>query len=383
LKAQSLHYIWKNPSIVRKYAAAVSLHSHTQYSKESLEFVPRHAHRIPLVSYLVRRQEHKYERIHGRIIDFDTGWWTPPLSAREAYDLERTQIQRELGLQGMVSLTDHDNIEAPMTLHVLAEMKDVPISVEWTVPYAASCFHIGVHNLPLRWAHEIMARLTSYTTNPAEEMLSELFSILHGLPSVLVILNHPLWDEPRLGAANHRSLLIRFLAAHQQWIHALEINGLRSWEENFGTIRLAAEWGMPLISGGDRHGCEPNAIVNLTRAASFAEFVAEVRCDRRSEVLFLSQCREPLGLRLMQGVLDVVRDYTDLPEGRRRWTDRVFFREDDGSVKPLSAVWKGDGPGIVKLFLTSVRLLESSRVKNAFVWRSPISRRSSGPTLIE
>ena len=182
---------------------------------------------------------------------------------------------------------------------------------------------------------------------------------------MLVILNHPLWDEPGLGVANHRNLLIRFLTAHRQWIHAVEVNGLRSWEENFGAVRLAAEWSIPLISGGDRHGCEPNAIVNLTRAASFAEFVSEVRCDRRSEVLFLSQCREPLGLRLMQGVLDVVRDYTDLPEGRRRWTDRVFFRTEDGSVRPLSAVWKGDGPGIVKLFMTSVRLLESSRVKSA------------------
>jgi hypothetical protein len=210
-----------------------------------------------------------------------------------------------------------------------------------------------------------MARLASYTNNPAEGALPELFSILHGLPSVLVILNHPLWDEPGLGAANHRDLLLQFLAKHQEWIHALEINGLRSWEENFGTVRLASEWGMPLISGGDRHGCEPNAIVNLTRASSFAEFVAEVRNDRRSEVLFLSQCREPLGLRLMQGVLDVVRDYTDLPEGRRRWTDRVFFRAEDASVRPLSAVWKGDGPGIVKLFMASVRLLESSPVKSA------------------
>jgi hypothetical protein len=365
LKAQSLHYIWKASSIVSKYTAAVSLHSHTQYSKESLEFVPRYAHRIPLVSYLVRRQEQKYQRVHGCVIDFDTGWWTPPLSARQAYDLERTQIRRDLGLEAMVSLTDHDNIEAPMTLHVLPEMKDVPISVEWTVPYGASYFHVGVHNLPVRCAHEVMARLEAYTSNPVEETLPELFSILYGMPSVLIVLNHPLWDEPGLGAANHRHLLIRFLTAYRQWIHALEINGLRSWEENFKTVRLAAEMSLPLISGGDRHGCEPNGIVNLTRASSFEEFVAEVRSDRRSEVLFLAQYREPLGMRLMQGVLDVVRDYTDLPEGRCRWTDRVFFREPGGAVKPLSAVWKGDGPAIVKMFMTSVRLLERRRVKNA------------------
>jgi hypothetical protein len=216
-----------------------------------------------------------------------------------------------------------------------------------------------------------MEEFTSYTNAPNEDRLAALFRLLHGLPSVLVVLNHPLWDEPGLGAANHRALLIRFLTAHKQWIHALEINGLRSWDENFGVVRLATEWNMTLISGGDRHGCEPNGLVNLTRAANFDEFVSEIRYDRRSEVLFLAQSREPLALRLMQGVLDVVREHTDLPEGRRRWTDRVFFRAMDGSVKPLSAVWKDDGPAVVKLFMASVRLLQSNRVKSAIRFALP------------
>ena len=30
-----------------------------------------------------------------------------------------------------------------------------------------------------------------------------------------------------------------------------------------------------MISGGDRHACEPAACLNLTNAASFGEFVAE------------------------------------------------------------------------------------------------------------
>ena len=59
----------------------------------------------------------------------------------------------------MVSLTDHDDIEAPSTLHVLPEMGDVPISLEWSAPYGPSFFHIGVHNLPARWAHGVVHRL--------------------------------------------------------------------------------------------------------------------------------------------------------------------------------------------------------------------------------
>jgi hypothetical protein len=129
--------------------------------------------------------------------------------------------------------------------------------------------------------------------------------------------------------------------------------------------QLAAAYNIPLISGGDRHGCEPNAIVNLTNARTFSEFVSEVRNDRQSVVLYLNQYREPLRYRLLQGVLDAVREYTDLPADRRRWTDRVFHQRMDGTVRRLSSLWEGDGPPIVKLFMASVRLLESQRVRSA------------------
>jgi len=47
-----------------------------------------------------------------------------------------------LGLRPLVSLTDHDNIDAGLAL------EDEPISVEWTVPYERSIVHLGIHNLP-------------------------------------------------------------------------------------------------------------------------------------------------------------------------------------------------------------------------------------------
>ncbi len=49
---------------------------------------------------------------------------------------------------------------------------------------------------------------------------------------------------------------------------------------------------MLLISGGDRHGVEPNANINLTNATSFTEFVHEIRRQKKSNVLFMpAVCR--------------------------------------------------------------------------------------------
>jgi hypothetical protein len=36
-------------------------------------------------------------------------------------------------------------------------------------------------------------------------------------------------------------------------------------------------WDQTIISGGDRHGCEPSAVLNLTNAKTFSEFIDEIR----------------------------------------------------------------------------------------------------------
>lgn len=361
----SLSAIWRSPGVVSKYKTGVSLHSHTQHSKELLDFLPRYTSRVPFLPGIVRHYERRYSRLNpGSALNWSNAWWTPPLSANAAYALESAQIADQLGLTPMVSITDHDSIQAPMRLRVLDGMQHVPISLEWTVPFGASYFHLGVHNLPARWASHVMERLEFYTAGPKEARLPDFLSILHGFPSVLVVLNHPLWDEHEIGGDTHHNLLLRFLRANRQWIHALEWNGLRPFGENRAAWRLAQEHGLPVISGGDRHGCEANSAINLTNAADFSEFVSEIRQDRRSCMLFLQQSREPLRLRLLQGVGDVLRDYADFPEDRRLWTDRIFYQSQDSSVRPLSALWPDGEPSVVKLFRASVRLLECNRVKN-------------------
>ena len=84
--------------------------------------------------------------------------------------------------------------------------------------------------------------------------------------SVLIVFNHPLWDMAGIGHELTLAAATRFLKIYGPRIHALEINGLRSWPENMGVVHLAQESGHPVVSGGDRHGLEPNATINLTRA---------------------------------------------------------------------------------------------------------------------
>jgi hypothetical protein len=57
-------------------------------------------------------------------------------------------------------------------------------------------------------------------------------------------------------------------------------------------MATAKDFGLSAVSGGVCHGCRANTALNLTRSASFVEFVAEAREDRRSEVLLLPEYRE-------------------------------------------------------------------------------------------
>jgi hypothetical protein len=133
-----------------------------------------------------------------------------------------------------------------------------------------------------------------------------------------------------------------FLAVNGQYIHALELNGLRTWKENTAVTVLAGKWNQIVISGGDRHGIEPNANVNLTHATTFNEFVHEVRRERKSHLLFMPQYREPWKHRILQGTLDAIRDYPHFPEGSRTWDERVYHPDSNGHIRPLSTMWKDD-----------------------------------------
>ena len=360
----AVRLLWRDAGATSGFRAGVSLHSHTMHSRESLGFLPDFVDRVPMLGSEVRRLVSRYEAKTGKRADFSTAYWTPPLPGREAYQLERRQVEH-LGLAAFVSLTDHDNIEAGTQLQLVDQR--APISVEWTVPFETTYFHIGVHNLPPSQAHDWMADLAGYTSRPAVPLLLQLLQSLDAEPGVLLVLNHPLWDQAGIGAGAHRGALVNLLVTAGRWIHALELNGLRPWAENQKTVAMARELNRTLAGGGDRHGLEPNSIINLTGAATFEEYVHQVRAGS-NHVLFLPQYRDPPGLRVLQTVCDVMSNYPDLA-GREQWAARIFY-SDGGRILPLNSAWKNGGPRVAQWFARAAQIGASRRVRRLLrLWR--------------
>lgn len=380
MHASSISYLWREPKAAEGFAMGVSLHSHTNQSKETLDFIAELSRDWSVLQPLMRWAEGRSIIRTGIRPDYARSYWTPPLTPRLAFELEQGQIQEKLNLPALVSLTDHDDIQAPMLLRTVASSRHIPVSLEWTVPFGPTAFHLGIHNLPsaqgTQW-HRRMEEFTALATAALTaggldamvhqaKLLRTMLAELDELPGVLVVFNHPLWDLYRVGADRHGVAVNEFLAVHGQYIHALELNGLRTWAENAEVRTLASRWNQLTISGGDRHGVEPNANVNLTMADSFNGFVHEVRRERRSHVLFLPQYRQPWKHRILESTLAAVRNYPQFPEGSRRWDERVYHPDRNGVIRPLSELWAdGHVPALVRAAIATVRLLGAMPVSSS------------------
>lgn len=262
---------------------------------------------------------------------------------------------------------------------MLDEYRGAPVSVEWTVPASASFLHLGIHNLPPARAHDLMQMMAATTADPRAVFIAEALRELHSLPEVLIVVNHPLWDEVLVGREVHRAQVREFLQMFGEHVHALELNGLRPWLENREVIELAASIGLPVVSGGDRHGLEPNANLNLTGAATFSEFVEEVRRDRASDVVFMNSYNGSLTLRTIHTIADVIREYPHFGIERQSWNDRVLWRNREGVMRPLSQCFGGEVPGVVRLFVRLISILENKSLREALRWSA--SRFSPTPSM--
>lgn len=359
MKGSEISYLWKHPDAARNYHTGVSLHSHTNRSRETLDFIVKVLSGEGLIGRIFRRLEPIHARHAVVKLDYKRAWWTPPLTPRLAFDLERRQIENKLQRMALVSITDHDNIEAPQLLSTMASARHIPISVEWTVPFGSDqSFHLGIHNLPSTEGAQWMKTFEEFTAVPSPSRLTEILSALHALPNVLTVFNHPMWDLYEIGCARHAVRVEEFMERNGEFIHAMELNGLRNWNENRIVRALARRWNKLLISGGDRHGLEPNGNLNLTNATSFNEFVDEIRREQRSHILFMPQYARPWKHRIMQSTLDAVRNFPDFPEGSRRWDERVYHPDANGVPRPVCGLWPtGHAPLMLRLTIQFVRLM--------------------------
>jgi len=345
---------WTEPQAAELFTTGVSLHSHTSLSEETLGFI--HAMFVVMPG-LKRVFEYYAQRSarHGVTLDFDRANWRPPLQPRMAYDVEARQIQR-LNLNSLVSITDHDTIEAPMLLRTVPSSRHIPVSVEWSAPFGQTIFHLGIHNLPSSDGPAWMRRFEEFTENPGDDKLIAMLRELHESKQVLTVFNHPLWDLHTVGPV-HLAEVKRFIAEAGDSIHAIELNGLRHARENRAAARLARETGHLVISGGDRHGLEPNANINLTTAMSFTEFVEEIRVERRSHVHFMPQYRGRWEQRILRSTLNAITDFPEFMPGWQRWDERAFHPDRDGVMRPFAELWpRGHAPRLLMAAIHVVRL---------------------------
>jgi hypothetical protein len=353
----TISYLWRDYNAPRGFRTGVSLHSHTNQSSETLDFLANLGNQFSVLRPFLSRLERRSEDVYGIKINYAAAYWTPPMTPRLAFDLERGQIEK-LDLAAMVSITDHDTINAPMLLRTIPSARQIPVSVEWSAPYGEQSFHLGVHNLPSARAQEWMATLADFTAHPSDARLTAILAALNAEPNVLVVFNHPMWDLYLVGKEKHQFLVNEFLQKNGAFLHALELNGLRHWEENRAVRYLAEKWHMLLISGGDRHGVEPNATINLTNATSFTEFVHQMRREKRSDMLFLPQYAEPWKHRLLQSTIDAIRNYPEFPQGSRNWDERAYHPDRNGVIQPLSEIWPGGkAPRALRAVIGAVQLM--------------------------
>jgi hypothetical protein len=353
----SIQFSWRSAHCTEAFRSGVCLHGHTMHSQECLSFLPTHLRRVPVLSQIVGY----YQRAPRRV-DFARAWWTPPHSPASALALERDQIFK-LGLRPMVSITDHDNVGAGLALGITCEPTDTPLSVEWTVPYERTIFHLGVHNIPRAEARCWMDTMAEYTAAPREHLLPAILDEFTRVPDTLIVLNHPFWLEEGVAEPDHRPGLDRLLRECIGWLDAFELNGTRGWKENADVIALARAYDRPLISGGDRHASEPAACINLTNAGTFAEFVSEIHAGY-SSVLFLPQYREPIAQRVLEAAGEILRTYPEYP-GREHWSDRIFYRGDDGIARSVAQIWEGREPRLLQAAASALQFLSGAPLRPA------------------
>jgi len=352
------------------FRSAVSLHSHSDRSRETLEFVPSLARSIPMVATLFARTLAGYERQHGRALDFAHCFWRPPLTPAAVVASERHHLEQRLDRPALVSLTDHDTIEGPRTLR--AGRTDMPLSVEWSVPFEKTVFHLGVHAIPPARVDEAERVFASYTAR-GEGDLGAVFDWLVECPETFIVLNHPCWDMPGIGSLQHDSLVLTFLRRYRDRIHGLELNGYRSWNENRRVLPLAEGFGLPVVGGGDRHGLSPNTIVNLTAATCLGEFARDLRAGRSTSCVIFPEYLQPFAGRLLTGAAEWVTAVNESGAGRT-WSDCVFATIDGADI-PLSAVWTR-APGWVRTALGLTQLLGSNTIQRLYRLAEPGMQRA-------
>jgi predicted metal-dependent phosphoesterase TrpH len=255
----------------REFRSAVSLHSHSCHSVEklaALNQVVKLAFMRPLTGVL----QSSFGLGGVSNLNYAEVTFNPPYTPEDVYQME-SAAAAQWGFNGVhLGLTDHDEFVGSLAL--LRRRPDlsgrIALSEELSVWYQGHLFHLGVSGLPESEIYETHARLQSAARGGRHD---ELFETL-AASGCLVVLNHPLiaWTP------GPETIPITDLLTRYGWaIHAIEVNGMRRREENDRVLELARQWRKPVVGGGDSHLLVASSILSLSQAASYRDFIAEVK----------------------------------------------------------------------------------------------------------
>ena len=255
----------------REFGYAVSLHNHSCHSVEK----PAALNNVVKLAYM-RPWSGILQKSFGLSgvpdLNYAEITFNPPYTPEDVYQMEAAAAAN-WGFNGVhLAITDHDEFAG--SLDLLRSRPDlngrIAVSEELSLWFQGHLFHLGVSRMPEREVEETHARIQAAARGGRYD---ELFETL-AASGCLVVLNHPLvaWGP---GA---ETIPVTELLSRYGWaIHALEVNGMRTREENDRVLELARRWRKPVVGGGDSHLLVASSVLSLSRAATFADFVAEVK----------------------------------------------------------------------------------------------------------
>ena len=297
------------PHPEREFGYAVSLHNHSRHSVEKLAALNHVIKR-----WFMRPWSGILQKSFGLggipDLNYAEVIFNPPYTPEEVYQME-ADAAAKWGFDGVhLAITDHDEVAGGVAL--LGDRPDlkgrVAVSEELSLWFEGHLFHLGVSQLPENAVQETHAQIQAAARGGRYD---ELFETL-AASGCLVVLNHPLvaW-APGAKTVPATELLSRYGWA----IHALEINGMRPREENDRVLELARQWRKPVVGGGDSHLLVASSVISLSRAATFSDFVAEVK-DGRAVPFVTPDYFAPLNWKLFLRVLFFISRYRQIASYR-------------------------------------------------------------------
>ncbi|MGA7219080.1 MAG: hypothetical protein WBX38_12225 [Candidatus Sulfotelmatobacter sp.] len=304
------NYIYREcPHPEREFGYAVSLHNHSHYSVEklaALNQVVKLAFMRPLSGILQR----SFGLGDVPNLNYAEITFNPPYTPEDVYRMEAASAA-DWGFDGVhLAITDHDEFAGSLAL--LRGRPDltgctngrIAIGEELSLWFHGHLFHLGVSHMPESTVEETHTRMQAAARAGRYD---ELFETLAASGS-LVVLNHPLiaW------AKGAETIPVTDLLSRYGWaIHALEVNGMRTREENDRVLELARQWRKPVVGGGDSHLLVASSILSLSRAATFKDFIAEVK-DGHAVPFVTPDYFAPLQWKLFLRVLFFISRYRQI-----------------------------------------------------------------------